>query len=47
MEKGWCRLELGEFIVGGEGFRDKKGNELFDYLNGGDFKGGLNVYFSG
>lgn len=47
IHKRWSRLELGQFILGGQRFSDKNRNEFFHYFNPGDFKPPLNVYFSG
>ncbi len=47
IHKRWSRLELGEFILGGQRYSDHDRNEFMHYFNPGDFKPPLNVYFSG
>lgn len=43
----FARHGLGEFLLGGERFVDKYGQELNFYFNPRDYKPPLNVYFSG
>lgn len=47
VHKRWSRLNLGEFILGGEKFTDNNKDEFIYYLNPGNLKPPLNVYFSG
>ncbi|MGW9856963.1 accessory secretory protein Asp2 [Staphylococcus hominis] len=47
IHKRWSRLELGQFIMGGQRFSDDFRDEFIYYFNPGDLKPPLNVYFSG
>lgn len=47
VHKRWSRLEMGQFIMGGERFADENRDEFIHYFNPGDMKPPLNVYFSG
>lgn len=47
IHKRWSRLEMGQFILGGQRFTDEKRDEFIHYFNPGDMKPPLNVYFSG
>lgn len=47
IHKRWSRLEMGQFIMGGQRFTDEKRDEFIHYFNPGDMKPPLNVYFSG
>ena len=47
IHKRWSRLEMGQFIMGGQRFADAKRDEFIHYFNPGDMKPPLNVYFSG
>lgn len=47
IHKRWSRLEMGQFIMGGQRFADEKRDEFIHYFNPGDMKPPLNVYFSG
>lgn len=47
VHKRWSRLNLGEFILGGNKFTDDNKDEFIYYLNPGNLKPPLNVYFSG
>ncbi|UEX90232.1 accessory Sec system protein Asp2 [Staphylococcus ratti] len=47
VHKRWSRLEMGQFILGGQRYTDKNRDEFIHYFNPGDMKPPLNVYFSG
>lgn len=47
VHKRWSRLDLGQFILGGERYADHQRNEFIHYFHPGDMKPPLNVYFSG
>lgn len=47
MHKRWSRLEMGQFILGGQRYADANRDEFIHYFNPGDMKPPLNVYFSG
>ena len=47
VHKRWSRLEMGQFIMGGQRFSDSSRDEFIYYFNPGDMKPPLNVYFSG
>lgn len=47
LHKRLSRKHFGEFILGGKKFVDNKRDEFIYYLNPGDLKPPLNVYFSG
>ena len=43
----WSRADMGKFIMGGQRFSDSRGQEFIYYMEPGDMKPPLNVYFSG
>ncbi|MEY8461693.1 accessory Sec system protein Asp2 [Streptococcus merionis] len=43
----WSRADMGKFIMGGKRFSDSRGQEFIYYMEPGDMKPPLNVYFSG
>lgn len=47
MHKRWSRLDMGQFILGGERYADSNRDEFIHYFHPGDMKPPLNVYFSG
>ncbi|UXR74072.1 accessory Sec system protein Asp2 [Staphylococcus sp. IVB6238] len=47
VHKRWSRLDMGQFILGGQRYTDEARNEFIHYFNPGDMKPPLNVYFSG
>lgn len=47
IHKRWSRLDMGEFLLGGERFVDDQRQEFIYYFHPGDMKPPLNVYFSG
>nr|WP_263314633.1 accessory Sec system protein Asp2 [Mammaliicoccus sp. Marseille-Q6498] len=47
IHKRWSRLDMGQFILGGQRYVDKCNEEFMYYFNPGDMKPPLNVYFSG
>lgn len=47
IHKRWSRLDMGQFIFGGERYVDENREEFFYYFNPGDMQPPLNVYFSG
>jgi accessory secretory protein Asp2 len=47
IHKRWSRLDMGLFILGGERYVDEHREEFMYYLDPGDLKPPLNVYFSG
>ncbi|GGI43475.1 accessory Sec system protein Asp2 [Mammaliicoccus stepanovicii] len=47
IHKRWSRLEMGEFLFGGERYVDNQREEFIYYFNPGDLKPPLNIYFSG
>lgn len=47
VHKRWSRLDMGQFILGGQRYADQQRQELMYYFNPGDLKPPLNVYFSG
>ena len=38
IHKRWSRLEMGQFILGGQRFTDEKRDEFIHYFNPGDMK---------
>lgn len=47
IHKRWSRLDMGQFILGGERYVNENTDEFIHYFNPGDRKPPLNVYFSG
>ncbi|MGV3043126.1 accessory Sec system protein Asp2 [Staphylococcus rostri] len=47
VHKRWSRLDMGQFILGGERYVDADRSEFIHYFHPGDMKPPLNVYFSG
>lgn len=47
VHKRWSRLDMGQFILGGKKYTDENRDEFIYYLNPGNMKPPLNVYFSG
>lgn len=47
IHKRWSRLDMGEFIMGGQRYNDRNRQEFIYYFHPGDYKPPLNVYFSG
>lgn len=47
IHKRWSRLDVGQFILGGERYADSNHDEFIYYFHPGDMKPPLNVYFSG
>ncbi|HEC2158947.1 accessory Sec system protein Asp2 [Staphylococcus delphini] len=47
IHKRWSRLDMGQFILGGQRYSDSQRQEFMYYFNPGDLKPPLNVYFSG